>query len=407
MRNKNNGKTVVESTPLINKSQSTDEENVINAKEDSPNKRRWRRTKPNDTQTLPSWKQAFAEVLPFLRPRDGKHYWLAALALLTVLLEKLITVLPPLAIKHAVDAISEFSSSNDTDDTSIKQKTAHTVSMSIAVYFLLRTLDSGISSLQSVAQRAVSLDAERRFATALFKHMQKLGAAYHLERHAGELLRILSRGADATSTIIDSLWFNLIPTLFEAVVVGTVFWKLLGVPSIAGTTIVSVILYLIYTVKVTNTRLEQRRKVLDSSESVSRIETETLVNYETVVMFGREQKEVEEYDVVRKEYTQERVKMLSLFACLQLGQQSIRLAGTCIGLYLAGRATVYGQSGDGNDLLSPGSFVVVQLYIQQLFQPLSVLGFTYRQLTEALTGKSALVLFYHVNSSVHYGVSAI
>ena len=83
------------------------------------------------------------------------------------------------------------------------------------------------------------------------------------------------------------------------------------------------------------------------------------------------------------------------------------MAGTCIGLYLAGRATVYGQSGDGNDLLSPGSFVVVQLYIQQLFQPLSVLGFTYRQLTEALTGKSALVLFYHVNSSVHYGVSAI
>lgn len=194
----------------------------------------------------------------------------------------------------------------------------------------------------------------------------------------------LAEGADATSTIIDSLWFNLIPTLFEAVVVGTVFWKLLGVPSIAGTTIVSVILYLIYTVKVTNTRLEQRRKVLDSSESVSRIETETLVNYETVVMFGREQKEVEEYDETRKEYTHERVKMLSLFACLQLGQQSIRLAGTCIGLYLAGRATVFGQSGDGDDLLSPGSFVVVQLYIQQLFQPLSVLGFTYRQLTEAL-----------------------
>ena len=307
MAKKNNGQTVVESTPLINKFQSTDEENVINAtKTISPNKRRWRRTKPNDTQTLPSWKQAFAEVLPFLRPRDGKHYWLAALALLTVLLEKLITVLPPLAIKHAVDAISEFSSS-DTDDALIKQKTAHTVTMSIAVYFLLRTLDSGISSLQSVAQRAVSLDAERRFATALFKHMQQLGAAYHLEKHAGELLRILSRGADATSTIIDSLWFNLIPTLFEAVVVGTVFWKLLGVPSIAGTTIVSVILYLIYTVKVTNTRLEQRRKVLDSSESVSRIETETLVNYETVVMFGREQKEVEEYDVVRQEYTQERV----------------------------------------------------------------------------------------------------
>ena len=81
--------------------------------------------------------------------------------------------------------------------------------------------------------------------------------------------------------------------------------------------------------------------------------------------------------------------MLGLFAWLQLGQQTIRLAGMCIGLWLAGRATVYGVGGGGaggeGDLLSPGSFVVVQLYINQLFQPLSFLGFTYRQLTEALT----------------------
>jgi ABC-type multidrug transport system fused ATPase/permease subunit len=44
---------------------------------------------------------------------------------------------------------------------------------------------------------------------------------------------------------------------------------------------------------------------------------------------------------------------------------------------LAGRAAVQGT-------FSPGSFVVVQLYINQLFQPLSYLGYTYRQITEAL-----------------------
>ncbi len=85
------------------------------------------------------------------------------------------------------------------------------------------------------------------------------------------------------------------------------------------------------------------------------------------------------------------------FAWLQLGQQTIRLAGTCLGLYLAGQATIYGtdlnDSHDDTDpanattksILSPGSFVVVQLYIQQLFQPLSLLGFTYRQVSEAFT----------------------
>ncbi|EED95198.1 ABC transporter [Thalassiosira pseudonana CCMP1335] len=230
------------------------------------------------------------------------------------------------------------------------------------------------------------MDAERRFASALFSHLHFLGVSYHLERHAGEMLRVLSRGSDATSTIIDSLLFNLVPTLFEACVVGTVFWKLLGIPSIAISTVSSVVLYLTYTLNVTNMRMSQRRKVLEKSDEVGRIETETLVNYETVAMFGRGNEEVETYGIVRKEYTEERVNMLGLFAWLQLGQQSIRLAGTCIGLWLAGRATVYGVGGNAADgTLSTGSFVVVQLYIQQLFQPLSYLGFTYRQITEAFT----------------------
>ena len=77
--------------------------------------------------------------------------------------------------------------------------------------------------------------------------------------------------------------------------------------------------------------------------------------------------------------------MLGLFAWLQLGQQSIRLCGVCIGLWLAGRAAVYGIGGDENARLSPGSFVIVQLYIQRLFNPLSVLGFIYRQITDAFT----------------------
>jgi ABC-type transport system involved in Fe-S cluster assembly fused permease/ATPase subunit len=117
--------------------------------------------------------------------------------------------------------------------------------------------------------------------------------------------------------------------------------------------------------------------VNEKNEDIGRIETETLINYETVAIFGRERQAALEYDIVRGEYAEERVKMIGLFAWLSLGQDSIRLAGTCIGLLLAGWAAVQGT-------LSPGSFVVVQLYINQLFQPLSYLGYTYRQITEAL-----------------------
>jgi len=93
--------------------------------------------------------------------------------------EKLVAVLPPLAIRRAVDVIAAFGGSGNLDDES----TYETVTWSIVAYFLLKTLDSVISSFQTICQRSVSLDAERRFATSLFRHMQALGAAYHLERH--------------------------------------------------------------------------------------------------------------------------------------------------------------------------------------------------------------------------------
>ena len=337
----------------------------------------------NTSDTSPSWKEAFAHVAPYLKPSDERHRVMALVALLAVFLEKIVNVLPPLAIRHAVDKISDFSSSSGGDED-VHQRVAATISLAIGAYFLLQTIDSILSAVQNVAQRAVSLDAERRFASALFAHLNLLGASYHLERHSGELLRILSRGSDATSTIIESLVFSLLPTLFEAVVVGGVFW-LLGMPSIAISTILSVICYIVYTYYVTNTRMQQRRKVLEKSEYVGRIETETLVNYETVAIFGKEKRQVEEYDFVRKDYTTERVNMLGLFSWLQLGQQTIRLSGICIGLWLAGRAAVYGIGGDEAARLSPGSFVIVQLYIQRLFNPLSVLGFIYRQITDAFT----------------------
>ena len=298
-------------------------------------------------------------------------------------MEKIVNILPPLAIRHAVDAISDFSSSSGNQD--MQQEVTATILLSIVSFFILQTVASVLSAIQNVSQRAVSMDAERRFSVALFAHLNILGASYHLERHSGELLRILSRGADAISTIIEALLFSLIPTLFEAFVVGGVFWKLLGVPTIAISTILSVLFYLVYTYYVTNTRMQQRRLVLEKSEDVGRIESETLVNIETVAIFGREKRQVEEYKSTRKDYTDERVKMLGLFSWLQLGQQTIRLCGICLGLWLAGRASIYGIGGDNNNRLSPGSFVVVQLYYQQLFNPLSVLGFIYRQITDAFT----------------------
>lgn len=320
----------------------------------------------------PTWSEILRKILPLLRPADWKHTALAASALSTVILGKIVNVLPPLAIKHAVDAVSRHSTSAIS-----KGDALHSVIRAILIYFGLKILSMSLSAVQDLCQRSVALDAERRFGILAFDHLQNLGLSYHLEKHVGEVTRILNRGTDSVSTFINSFLFFLAPTIFEAVIVSAVFWKL-GTPFIALSTIASVVLYLLFTVVVTKTRVAFRRILIAASDAVGQKETETLVNYETVAMFGRTDDEIHAYGKLRQTYKDRRVEMLSMFALLEFGQKFLRLAGVCAGLIIAGFATVY-------DNLSPGSFVVVQMYIDQLFQPLTYLGFQYRMLTQAFT----------------------
>ena len=54
-----------------------------------------------------SWKEMMGLVLPFLLPEGGRHTLLAGLALTFVVAGKVVAVLPPLAIRAAVDVIGD------------------------------------------------------------------------------------------------------------------------------------------------------------------------------------------------------------------------------------------------------------------------------------------------------------
>eukprot|EP00566_Odontella_aurita_P007131 CAMPEP_0113528560 /NCGR_PEP_ID=MMETSP0015_2-20120614/1912_1 /TAXON_ID=2838 /ORGANISM="Odontella" /LENGTH=734 /DNA_ID=CAMNT_0000427105 /DNA_START=209 /DNA_END=2413 /DNA_ORIENTATION=+ /assembly_acc=CAM_ASM_000160 len=320
---------------------------------------------PGTVDVVPTWRGVLRLVLPYLRPDGARHSALAAAALTAVVAGKIVNVLPPLAIRAAVDVIGAGA--------------GRVPAKEIGAYFALKLLSMILASVQDLCQRTVSLDAERRFANAAFAHLHSLSLSYHLEKHIGEITRIMNRGVDSVSTVINSFLFSLAPTLFETCIVTAIFWKL-GTPGIAITTLSVVALYFAFTIVVTKTRVTYRRRLIEANDAVGQKETETLVNYETVAMFGRTRHEVEDYGELRQEYKDRRVEMLSMFNVLEFGQKFIRLAGVSAGLFMAGYATVH-----GDPPLSAGSFVAVQLYIDQLFQPLMWLGMTYRMLTQAFT----------------------
>lgn len=314
----------------------------------------------------PSWSEVMDMLTPYLRPIDSKHMACAVGALVSMMVGKIIDILPPLAIRYAVDEISAF------DDSGMTDYPFRPILYAILAYSGLKVLSMLNTACQDMAQRTVALDAERRFSVAVFAHLHTLSLSYHLEKHIGEITRIMNRGSDSISTVISSFLFYLAPTFFEAIVVSAVFWKL-GTPAVALTTISAVLVYLVFTIVVTKTRIAFRRKLIEASDAVGQKETETLVNYETVSMFGRTRHEVQQYSDLRQDYKEKRVEMLGLFSILEAGQKFIKLCGMAAGLVVAGMATVYGYGPDG-EKLSPGSFVVIQMYIEQLFQPLTALG---------------------------------
>jgi ATP-binding cassette subfamily B protein len=320
----------------------------------------------------PSWNEVMQTIWPFLTPADWQHTIFALLAFVSIIVGKLLNVLPPLAIKYAVDTISNNTHNQmESSDSSRNQSQAAVkpVIHAIIAYSGLKALILLNSIVQDLAQRTVSLDAEKRFANALFTQLHTLSLSYHLEKHIGEITRIMNRGSDSINSIISSLLFFLLPTIFEAAVVSVVFWKLVEMPSIAVSTLMAITLYLSFTIFVTKTRIAFRRKLIEASDAVGQKETETLVNYETVAMFGRTEYEIEQYTLLRQTYKDSRVEMLAVFALLEFGQKFIKLSGTSAGLIIAGIATVY-----GNGTLTAGTFVLVQMYIDQLFQPLTQLG---------------------------------
>lgn len=258
---------------------------------------------------------------------------------------------------------------------------------------------------QDLAQRTVALDAERRFAVESFAHLHHLSLSYHLEKHIGEITRIMNRGSDSVSTIISSFLFYVAPTIFELLFVSAVFWKL-GTPAVALSTFVAVVLFLAFTIFVTKTRIAFRRKLIEANDAVGQKETETLVHYETVSIFGRTEEEIKKYGTLRQTYKDRRVEMLSMFALLELGQKLIRLGGVTAGLVIAALATVYGY-GPNEETLSPGSFVVIQMYIDQLFNPLSQLGWQYRMITQAFTDLEKAVTMLNRIPDVQDAANAI
>ncbi len=246
----------------------------------------------------------------------------------------------------------------------------------IVGYGLMRVLSLTFGQLRDAVFAKVGQRAIRTVALGIFRHLHALSLRFHLDRQTGGLSRSIERGTRGIQTLLSFTLFNVLPTLIEIAMVTVVLWWLLDA-SFALVTLGTVVVYIAYTIAVTQWRLKFRRDMNDQDNAANTKAIDSLLNFETVKYFDNEEHEARRYDVALSRYESAAVKAQTSLALLNIGQGFIIAAGLSWVMYLAAQGIVAGR-------LTIGDFVLANTYLLQLYQPLGFFGFVYNEIKQAL-----------------------
>lgn len=296
------------------------------------------------------------------RPELKRWRLVMVAALVLTLASKVFAVYAPVFFG---DAINRMSGS---------EATMAAVLLLIGWWTGARILSSNLPYLRDALFAPVSQDAQRLIAVEAYGHAQGLSLAFHQTRRTGALNRIIDRGVAALDYLIRFLAFNIGPTIIElalaAVVLSTRYsW------TAAVIAVVTVALYSVFTAVLTNWRTEQRRKLNAADTELRALAVDSLTNFETVKAFAAEARETQRYDDAMRVYNKNMVEVTRSLALLNAGQDIIMALG------LTGVAAITAMA-TFNGTVQAGDMAAVVLIMSNLYRPLSILGFAFREIKQ-------------------------
>ena len=332
-------------------------------------------------------RRALATLLPYLWPRPPAENWLelrvrVAAAMACLVLAKLTVVYVPVLFKEAVDALTP---------TGGAAVAAVPIAVLIA-YGAARVFGVAFAELRDAIFAKVGHRSMRLLALRTFRHLHALSLRYHLERQTGGLSRAIERGTKGIENLLSWTLFTIFPTLVEIVLVTGVLWALLDF-WFAFIVLVTVAIYSAYTVAVTEWRIKFRRQLNESDSDASTKAIDSLLNYETVKYFGNEEHEAGRFDKAMRRYERAAVLSDQSLSLLNVGQGFIIAIGLTLVMYRAGVGVVAGT-------MTVGEFVLVNAYMLQLYQPLNMLGFMYREVKQALVDMESMFSLLRVHREI-------
>ncbi len=296
------------------------------------------------------------KLAPYLLKMRGR----VILATLFLIAAKLANVAVPVALKGIVDGL-------DQPDILVVLPLSLLFS-----YGMLRLSSALFNELRDAVFARVRYHAMHLIALGVFKHLHTLDLSFHLDRRIGGITRDIDRGTQSVSTLLSIFVFNIIPSFFEIAMVVGLLWINYDV-FFAGISLATVSFYIALTLAITTWRMKYRYEMNDMQSEANTNAVDSLINYETVKYFNREDFEVNRYDKTMGRWEDVATKSFTSMTALNFVQSSVIAVGVTIILIMAAQGVV-------EQTLGLGDMIMIQALLLQLFLPLGSLGIVYRQI---------------------------
>ena len=324
-------------------------------------------------QTIRYQLASFMRLWPYLWPADKPSYKLRTfLALIFTIAGQFVVVLAPFFLGRAIDGLGL-----QLEDLGLGSIIAWGLIWLILAYGGFRLLSIMLAEGREYIFAPVAQYAQRAVATSTFAHMHRLSLRYHLEKRTGGLSRVIERGIRSIDFLFRFLLFNIGPTLLQLTIAGAAFWIAYSW-KFALIAVAVVLSYIWFTVVTTEWRLKFRRDMNKQDTEANAKAIDSLINYETVKYFNAESFETQRYDGAMESYAKAAILSRTSLSTVNVGQSFLMNFGMVALVLLAAQNVLSGG-------MSTGDIFTITMVMAQVYRPLNILGFAYREIKQALT----------------------
>lgn len=310
-----------------------------------------------------------------LRSRAPGLTWRLTTALILTLAGKVLGVTAPLLLGAAVNHLAKGQSAGFQIGSAF-------AGMALG-WALIRFLSAAAPQARDAIVTPVAQAAQARAASETFAHALSLSMDFHQSKRTGSLSRVIDRGARSMDFLLRALVFNLGPTVIELFIAAGVLavtydWRF-GAVAVA-----TVAVYVVLTFSFSDWRIAHRRALNEADQEAAGRAVDALMNYETVKTFGAEGRAVANYEVALRQYSAAQILATNSLTLMNTAQTGIMSLGLGIMAVMAGYEASAGRMG-------PGDVTAAVLIMINLYGPLNILGFAYREIRQSFIDMEAML----------------